>query len=109
MHSTRHFDAPRTRPHRAYEENEMTLEEFIMAFDPMNCCACARFGFSWPPPLQSSFLDYIRAGIEEREKVDPDEAMEPLITAQDLADYVDDEHERADCILLLEAFEKANQ
>ncbi len=81
---------------------EMTLEEFIMAFDPNDCCACSQFGFSWPPPLHSGFLDDLRMMIEE---CDPNDSK-PLITFQDIAELVDNEHERADCIVIWETFEK---
>jgi hypothetical protein len=86
--------------------NVMTLEEFLIAFNPDDCDACMRFGYECPPPFHNFLTDMrnkILAILEEDE-----ENNHPRIMAQHLVGWIDSERDLFDCAALLEAFKKAS-
>jgi hypothetical protein len=88
------------------DRNVLTLEEFLIAFNPDDCDACMRFGYECPPPFHNFLTDVrnrVLAILEEDEKND-----HPPILAQHLVGWIDSERDLLiDYPELMAAFEKA--
>jgi hypothetical protein len=82
-------------------DNTMTLEEFILAYDPYDCGTLLWLGAE-RLPLRSSLLSRLREEIiPERE----DEDDERITSLDDLVQWAGNERELADCETIWNQFQ----
>jgi hypothetical protein len=74
--------------------SKFSLEDFILAYDPLDCCACSRLGVD-PDLLRSSLLDFLREMIPQARE--EDDGYEPIASLDDLVEWAGNERELADC------------
>ena len=82
----------------------MTLEDFILAYDPSDCCACSRLGVDPWPLLRSSLLYQLREFIPQMREEDGAE-YEPIASLDDLVQWAGTERELADCGTIWKQFQ----